>query len=132
MKWYGQLAYRDSVEVEPGIWEDQITEVNKFGDVLRNYSSNQQGTKINDDISVSNQISIIADPYLLESFHKIIYITFGGAKWRVSNVEVRYPRLIITLGSLYVSEDAEEEEPDDPEEPIDPDIDDEEDEDNGD
>lgn len=126
MKWYGQLAYRDSVEVEPGIWEDQITEVNKFGDVLRNYSSNQQGTKINDDISVSNQISIIADPYLLESFHKIIYITFGGAKWRVSNVEVRYPRLIITLGALYVSEDVDEEKPDDF------DIDDEEDEDNGD
>jgi hypothetical protein len=108
MKWYGQLAYRDSVEVEPGIWEDQITEVNKFGDVLRNYSSNQQGSKINDDITVSNQISIIADPQLLESFHKIIYITFGGAKWRVSNVEVRYPRLIVTLGSLYVSEEDED------------------------
>jgi len=108
MKWYGQLAYRDSVEVEPGIWEDQITEVNKFGDVLRNYSSNQQGSKINDDITVSNQISIIADPQLLESFHKIIYITFGGAKWRVSNVDVRYPRLIVTLGSLYVSEEDED------------------------
>ncbi len=126
MKWYGQLGYRDCVEVEPGIWEDQITEVNKFGDVLRNYSSNQQGTKINDDISVSNQISIIADPYLLESFHKIIYITFGGAKWKVSNVEVRYPRLIVTLGSLYVSEDVDEEEPDDSN------IDDKEDEDDGD
>ena len=108
MKWYGQLGYRECVEVEPGIWEDQITEVNKFGDVLRNYSSNQQGSKINDDITVSNQISIIADPQLLESFHKIIYITFGGAKWRVSNVEVRYPRLIVTLGSLYVSEEDED------------------------
>lgn len=125
MKWYGQLGYRECVEVEPGIWEEKITVVNKFGDVLRNYSSNQQGSKINDDITVSNQISIIADPQLLESFHKIIYITFGGAKWRVSNVEVRYPRLIVTLGSLYVSEDVDEEEPDGP------DIDDEEDEDNG-
>lgn len=131
MKWYGQLAYRDYVEVEPGIWEEKITVVNKFGDVLRNYSSNQQGTKINDDISVSNQISIIADPYLLESFHKIIYITFGGAKWKVSNVEVRYPRLIVTLGSLYVEEDAEEEEPENSEDPEDG-IDDEEGEDNGD
>lgn len=108
MKWYGQLGYRENVEVEPGVWEDQITEVNKYGDILRNYSSNQQGAKINDDISVSNQISMLADPYLLKSFHKIIYITYGGAKWRVSNIEVQYPRLIVTLGSLYV-DDAEEE-----------------------
>lgn len=109
MKWYGQLGYRDYVEVEPGIWEEVITEVNKYGDVLRNYSSNQQGAKINDDISVSNQISIIADPELLKSFHKIIYITFGGAKWRVSTVDAsQYPRLIVTLGSLYIEEDAED------------------------
>lgn len=106
MKWYGQIGYRDCVEVEPGVWEEQITEVNKYGDILRNYSSNQQGTKINDDISVSNQISILADPYLLKSFHKIIYITFGGTKWRVSNIEVQYPRLIVTLGSVYIEENA--------------------------
>jgi hypothetical protein len=105
MKWYGQLGYRESVEVEPGVWEDQIIEVNKYGDILRNFSSNQQGAKINDNISVSNQISIIADPNLLKSFHKIIYITFGGAKWRVSTVEVQYPRLIVTLGSLYVEDE---------------------------
>ena len=105
MKWYGQLGYRESVEVEPGVWEDQITEVNKYGDILRNFSSNQQGAKINDDISVSNQISIVADPDLLKSFHKIIYITFGGAKWRVSTVEVQYPRVLVTLGSLYVEDE---------------------------
>ena len=29
MKWYGQIGYRDCVEVEPGVWEEQITEVNK-------------------------------------------------------------------------------------------------------
>lgn len=108
MKWYGQIGYIDCVEVEPGVWEEQITEVNKYGDILRNYSSNQQGTKINDDISVSNQISILADPYLLKSFHKIIYITFGGTKWRVSNIEVQYPRLIVTLGSVYIEENAED------------------------
>lgn len=112
MKWYGQLGYRENVEVEPGVWEDQITEVNKYGDILRNYSSNQQGAKINDDISVSNQISMLADPYLLKSFHKIIYITYGGAKWRVSNIEVQYPRLIVTLGSLYVDDTEEEDDGD--------------------
>lgn len=108
MKWYGQIGYRDNVEVEPGVWEDRITEVNKYGDVLRNFKSNQQGNKINEDIGISNQISILADPYLLESFHKITYITFGGAKWNVSSVEVQYPRLIISLGSLYLEDEETE------------------------
>lgn len=118
MKWYGKIGYRDNMEVEPGVWEDKVTEVNKFGDLLRNYKSDQQGNKINEDITVSNKISVVADPYLMESFHKIVYITFGGAKWKVSSVEAQYPRLIITLGSLYKEDtddivDEEEDEDDD-------------------
>ena len=112
-RWYGQIGYRENVEVEPGVWEDQITEVNKYGDILKNYKSNQQGTKINDDISVSNQISVVADPYLLESFHKIVYITFAGAKWKVSSVDVQYPRLIVSLGSLYLEDEEPEEDDED-------------------
>lgn len=111
MKWYGQIAYGNCVEVEPGIWEDDITEVNCFGELVRNYSqSYQQGTRINEDISVSNKISVLATPNLLESFHTIKYITFSGAKWKVSEVEVQYPRLIITLGSLYLEDEEEEDE----------------------
>lgn len=113
MKWYGQIAYRDSVEIEPGVWEDKITKVDCFGDILRNYKSNQQGDKINEDISVSNQISVVASPFILNSFHKIVYITFMGAKWRVSSVEVQYPRLVISLGSLYLEDEEEEPEEDD-------------------
>lgn len=116
MKWYGQIAYRDTVEIEPGVWEDVITEVNKYGDVLRNSKSDQQGNKINDDISVSNQISVVADPVLLNSFHKIKYITFAGAKWKISSVDVQYPRLIISLGSLYLEDEEEPEEEDDEDE----------------
>ena len=31
MKWYGQLGYRESVEVEPGVWEVEFIEVYKYG-----------------------------------------------------------------------------------------------------
>lgn len=113
MKWYGKIGYSDSVEVEPGVWEDVITERRRFGELLRNYKSNQQGNKINEDISVSNQISVLSDPYLAENFHKIKYITFMGAKWKVSTVEIQYPRLIITLGSLYLEDENQDEEDED-------------------
>lgn len=107
MKWLGTVAYDEQVksEVEPDVWESAPKTVQYYGDVLKNYKSNQSSQdSTNGDISVSNQISILADPYLVNNFHKILWVTFGGAKWTVNSVEVRPPRLLLTIGSLYVEE----------------------------
>lgn len=109
MKWYGKIGYSDYVETEPGVWEPKITEMSCIGDIIRNYKADKQGTIINGDISITNQISVISNPYLSNNFHKIKYITFGGAKWKVSTVEVRYPRIIVSLGSLYLEDEEESE-----------------------
>ena len=29
------------------------------------------------------------------------YIEFEGTKWKITNVEVRYPRLNLTVGGIY-------------------------------
>lgn len=100
-KYYGVIGYAATVQTEPGIYEEQIIETEYVGDVLRNTRRLREGSKINDDITISNQISIIADPYASNNFHAIRYVTFMGAKWKVSDVEVQYPRLILTLGGLY-------------------------------
>lgn len=100
-KFYGVIGYAATVQTEPGIYEEQIIETEYMGDVLRNTRRLREGSKINDDITVSNQISIIADPYASNNFHAMRYVTFMGAKWKVSDVEVQYPRLILTLGGLY-------------------------------
>lgn len=102
-KWAGIVCFRDEVESEtdPGVWVKVLTEKNYYGDILKNISSLKNEAVINDDINVSNQISIISDPYVRENFHKIIYLTFMGAKWKARQVEVQYPRLVITLGGLY-------------------------------
>ena len=100
-KFYGVIGYAATVQTEPGIYEEQIIETEYMGDVLRNTRRLREGSKINDDITISNQISIIADPYASINFHAMRYVTFMGAKWKVSDVEVQYPRLILTLGGLY-------------------------------
>lgn len=100
-KYYGVIGYAATVQTEPGIYEEQIIETEYIGDVLRNTRRLREGSKINDDITISNQISIIADPYASNNFHAMRYVTFMGAKWKVSDVEVQYPRLILTLGGLY-------------------------------
>lgn len=100
-KYYGVIGYAATVQTEPGIYEEQIIETEYMGDVLRNTRRLREGSKINDDITISNQISIIADPYASNNFHAMRYVTFMGAKWKVSEVDVQYPRLILTLGGLY-------------------------------
>ena len=100
-KFYGVIGYAVTKMTEQGIYEEQIVETEYIGDVIRNTRRLREASKINDDINISNQISIIADPYAANNFHTMRYVVFMGAKWKISEVEVQYPRLILTLGGLY-------------------------------
>ena len=100
-KWYGKIGYADNVEVEPGVWEDSIVEHSYYGDLNRNTRSLQNYGGINDNINLSNEISIVADPYASENFYKMRYVEFAGTKWKITNVEVKYPRLILSIGGVW-------------------------------
>lgn len=100
-KFCGIIGYALMKEVEPGIMEEQIVCNEYFGDVIRNTRRLQEVGKINDDINISNQISIIADPFANNNFHAMRYVEFMGAKWKITEVEVQYPRLILSMGGLY-------------------------------
>ena len=100
-KYCGMIGYAGLVEIEPGIWEDGITERAAIGDMLSNYRSLENSGDINDNINIANKISIVADPYAINNFHSMRYATYMGAKWKIKNVEVNHPRLILTLGGVY-------------------------------
>ena len=100
-KWYGVIGYAETLETKPGVWEDRITERNYYGDVIRNSRRLQTTNQLNDNITVSNEISIVADPYANQNFHAMRYVEFMGTKWKIDNVAVQYPRLILSLGGVY-------------------------------
>ena len=100
-KFCGIIGYALTVETEPGIYKERIIENQYFGDVIRNSRRLQERSKVNDDINISNQISIIADPFANNNFHAMRYVEFMGAKWKITDVEVQYPRLLLTIGGLY-------------------------------
>lgn len=100
-KFYGVIGYGESVEKSPGVWEDVIIEHNYYGDVTRNTRRLQTGESVNDDLSVNNSISIVADAYANEHFFAIRYIRWAGTLWTVSEVEVQSPRLLLRLGGVY-------------------------------
>lgn len=103
-KFYGEIGYAETVETKPGVWTEQITKRNYYGELVRNTRRLQTVNQLNDNINVANEISILADPYANENFHSMRYVEFMGAKWKISNVEVQYPRLILTLGGVYNGE----------------------------
>ena len=100
-KWFGKIGFAETKETNPGVWEEVITVREYYGDVTRNTRRFQSSENLNDNIVVSNDISIVADPYAIQNFHAMRYIEFMGAKWKINNVEVSCPRLILTLGEIY-------------------------------
>lgn len=103
-KFYGNIGYIETKEVEPGIWKEQIVERPYYGDLIRNTSRFQPSGGVNDNINISNNISVIADPYANENFQHMRYVVFLGAKWKITNTEVKYPRIELTLGGVYNGE----------------------------
>lgn len=100
-KFYGVIGYGESVETKPGVWDDVIVERNYYGDITRNSRLLKEGEYLNNDLTVSNSISIVADAYANEHFFAIRYVRWAGTLWTIRNVEVKSPRLILQLGEVY-------------------------------
>lgn len=102
-KWFGEIGFGETTETSPGVWTETIASPrNYYGDLIRNSRRLQTSSeKVNDDLNISNQLSIVADPYATENFHMMRYATVMGSKWKITDVEVQYPRLILTLGGVY-------------------------------
>lgn len=105
-KFYGTIGYGETVETKPGVWVDLITERQYRGDVIRNARQLKEGESVNNDLTVNNSISIVADAYANEHFFAIRYIRWAGTLWTVSSVDVKSPRLTLQLGGVYNGETA--------------------------
>lgn len=100
-KYYGKVGYSNTEETAPGVYRESLLERDYYGDVLKNSRRWERGEHQNDNLTVSNRISIVADAYAFEHFFAIRYIWWEGARWKVSEVEVQRPRLILTIGGVY-------------------------------
>lgn len=103
MRFFDVVGYKESSETLPGsgVWENVITEVSYSGDVYRDTMRSEPGEKVNNDLSVNNSISIVADDWANQNFMNIVYVRWRGVRWAVETVEVKPPRLWLTLGGVY-------------------------------
>ena len=100
-KFYGVIGYAETSETAPGVWTEGITERNYSGDVIKSSGRWQSGESLNDNLTINNVFSIVADPYAYQNFSAIRYIKWMGASWKITGIEVQRPRLILTIGGIY-------------------------------
>lgn len=103
-KFYGIVGFIETTETAPGVWEEAITKRNYYGDVHRNMRRWDSSGNQNDNLNINNEISIVADPYAIQNFHAIRYVEWMGTPWKVSSIDVQYPRLILSIGGVYNGE----------------------------
>ena len=107
MRFFGIVGFETTVETKPGVWEPVIEEREYQGDVNRNQRRWQdQQNSINDRLNISNEISILADDYMLENLGSMKYVVYGGNKWKITWINMQYPRVILTLSNIYNEENA--------------------------
>lgn len=100
-KFAGMIGFAELVETSPGVFTEVITERPYKGDVVRMSRRLEGADKINSDINVSNSFSIVSDPFADTHFFAMRYVTWMGARWKISNVILERPRLILNIGGLY-------------------------------
>lgn len=100
-KFYGKVGYVETVETRPGVFTQSVTERPYYGDLVRNSRKWQTSGNVNDDVNVNNEISIVADPFAYGHFSFIRYVEYMGTLWNVTAVEIKGPRLILSVGGVY-------------------------------
>lgn len=111
MKFFGKIGFSQEIETHPGIWKSVIEEREVYGDILSNVRRWDNSTEtVNDSVTTSNRISVVADRFLCEHIGAMRYIKWNGTVWSIKTVEIVRPRAILTLGGVYNGEQADPEE----------------------
>lgn len=101
-KWVGVIGYEDEVEVSPGVIQPRIIERKYYGDLNKVYRrSDLSSDTTMTGATLNNEISIVSDPYADDNFFKMVYVSFGGTRWRITNVTVNRPRMVLSIGGVY-------------------------------
>lgn len=100
-KFCGNIGFVVTFERQPGVWVEEIREYRYYGDFIKVIQKWENGVGINDNLNISNTLSIIMDSFFHKNLGHIRYVKWMGSAWKVKNVEVQPPRVILTLGGLY-------------------------------
>ncbi len=101
MKWYGKIGYALTEDNGDGVWTPIMTWKQYYGDVQRFSRRIEGGQTVNDNLNISNTISIIADPYAFKNVGYMKCSEWMGTLWEISSIDISYPRMVLSIGGVY-------------------------------
>lgn len=104
-KYYGRIGFVQTTNEgnARGVYtEDAVVEREYAGDVLSSSRSWSNSEGLNDDLTISVRISIVADDFASVNLPNVRYAYWRGNRFTVTSADdSQYPRLVLTLGGVY-------------------------------
>jgi len=89
-------------ETEGSVFVERSIEKTYSGDVIKLSGRYERSDKVNDDLTLNNEIRIVADKFAYEHFQYIKYVHYLGANWKVTSATLdEHPRITLQIGGVY-------------------------------
>lgn len=104
MRYAGKIGFITTQETIPGVWTKK--EVVRFvkGDVVQRAYRWDDAQSVNANLDVTNQLSVVCDDFMIHNMFALQWAEWMEKRWSVSRIELKPPRMILTLGKEYVEE----------------------------
>ena len=104
-RFHGMIGFLRTEETDPdnhpGVYNEVLHEKHYYGDVFSDSRRWDQNGNFNDNLVISNRISIVADNFAKANLGSMKYVKWLGDTWKITNAEIQYPRIILTIGGQY-------------------------------
>lgn len=103
MKFSGKVGfYFGQRQTKAGVYRPIVEEKVYTGDVYQhNRTFQKEESHQNDNLSLSNRISILSDLYVQNNWNAIRYVIWKGTRWTVTSINVEFPRIVLQIGGVY-------------------------------
>lgn len=97
----GKIGFVITTETRPGIYEPTETERAYRGDLITRRVRVNLGDTLNPALTLSNEISVVADSFAVNNVGYMRYVYLNGIKWSIESASVAYPRITLSIGGIY-------------------------------
>ena len=101
MKFHGNVGFIQTTNEGHSVHKANLVEKPYFGDVLKYHKQYDAGQQEHDEITINNQISIVANAFAYQNIGFMRYVVWNGQKWKITSADLDYPRIVLTIGGLY-------------------------------
>ena len=103
-RFYGAIGFAITEETRPSVNEEKYVERMYKGDVIRNTRRWEPTEHLNDDISISNDISIIADSFASSNFGVMRYVRWMNQAFEITfaTIDTERHRITLSLGGVFI------------------------------